>query len=217
VETPEGLQQHQSMNQPRTPLYRGSLSPKLAAEVSAAALRNAHRLIEDARVLVSACRYPTAITLAVLAIEEATKAELVRLIVSATKPKVLKEAWQAFRNHAIRQSDFMREVLSVVSANPELVKPDLGPIEEMLTVFKELGLYVDLTPNGEDYDEPARRLGNAAEHAKVFVDIAARFVGGKTAASVRAMELWLEHLGSAQTAGALARWKAAMEAEGLKS
>jgi AbiV family abortive infection protein len=148
------------MTRSRTPQYRGPLSPKLAADVSAASLRNANRLIEDARVLISAGRYPTAVSLSVLAIEEATKADMVRLIVSARTAELLKQAWQAFRNHASRQNAFMTEVMHHVSRNPDWLQPELGSPEEMLSLFKELGFYVDLTPKGQDFDEPERHFGN---------------------------------------------------------
>jgi AbiV family abortive infection protein len=83
----------------RTQPYEGPLSPKLAAEVSAAALRNADRLIEDAQILLIAGRWPSAVSLAVLAIEEAAKADLVHRIVLAAEPDARKRLDAALKNH----------------------------------------------------------------------------------------------------------------------
>ena len=209
------------MSRSRSPLYRGPLSPELASEVSAAALRNARRLIADAEVLVAANRLPTAVSLAVLAIEEATKAELVRLIVSASTSH-LKEAWQQFRGHDAKQSLFIKSVLDFAENNPEVLKPELGPLEEMLSVFKELGLYVDLFPNGQGYDDPTTHFTDA-QKVKRIVGIAAEHVRQSRSFSLRAMQLWRDCVGPKRPSDlrteeqAIERWKSAMKAEGLES
>jgi ABC-type branched-subunit amino acid transport system substrate-binding protein len=54
-------------------VYRGALSAAQIAAGMNAALRNARRLVKDARVLVETGAFPSAASLAILAIEEAGK------------------------------------------------------------------------------------------------------------------------------------------------
>ena len=102
-------------------LSRSAVARVGREEISAAALRNAKRLIGDAEILLAAGRHATVVALAVLAIEEATKAEMVRLIVSAPTPELRKEAWRAFRNHEFKQSSVIGAVRRAIEARPGLV------------------------------------------------------------------------------------------------
>jgi AbiV family abortive infection protein len=205
----------------RTSPYRGPLSPQLGADVSAAALRNAHRLIRDAEILVAAERWASAISLAVLAIEEAAKAEMVRLLVSA-RPEDLKDAWRAFRGHDFKQKSFTDAIRRAAAKMPKPIDPDLEPLDEMLSLLKELGFYVDIKRDGQGYAEPGDGSALDTPAAAVFVDIAMRRVEGTRASGLRDLELWYQHVGPGEKDEflpaelAILNWEAAMKAEGLE-
>ena len=60
------------------PQYKGKLDPEQIAQGMNAARRNAQRLADDAKLLLSAKRYPTAASLAILSIEESGKVSILR-------------------------------------------------------------------------------------------------------------------------------------------
>jgi AbiV family abortive infection protein len=79
--------------------YRDKLSPKQVADGMSAASRNAKRLLEDAEILLKAKRYPTAVSIAILAIEEVGKCPILRSLATAKNGEMLKEGWKAYRSH----------------------------------------------------------------------------------------------------------------------
>src|SRR5262249_43875544 len=147
--------------------------------LSNAALRNAKRLVEDAQILLAAKRWPTAVSLAVLAIEEAAKAEMVRLIVSASTPETLQQAWRTFRSHEFKQTRVIELVRKVAERRPELITPEDGPIERAMSLFKERGFYVDMDPVGHDWHEPgefSEQTEEEQEASELMVQLAAMIV-----------------------------------------
>ena len=58
--------------------YRGRLSPTQIADGMSAAQRNARRLVDDAKLLLDAGRFPSATSLAILSIEESGKTSILR-------------------------------------------------------------------------------------------------------------------------------------------
>ncbi|WP_429506530.1 AbiV family abortive infection protein [Pseudomonas moraviensis] len=59
-----------------------------------AALRNAARLAKDARLLIDADRLPSAVSLAILCIEEAGKISILRSLAFAENEQDLKTEWR---------------------------------------------------------------------------------------------------------------------------
>lgn len=80
--------------QKKLDVYRGKLSAAEIAKGMTVARRNARRLAGDAATLLAASRFPTAASLAVLAIEEAGKASMPRCKRPDSLPKV-KTSWSS--------------------------------------------------------------------------------------------------------------------------
>lgn len=82
--------------------FRGVLTPKQIADGMNAARRNAARLVADARLLLENDRFPTAASIATLAIEEAGKVSILRQLVGARTPETAKEIWREYRCHTAK-------------------------------------------------------------------------------------------------------------------
>nr|WP_268840569.1 AbiV family abortive infection protein [Photobacterium iliopiscarium] len=63
------------------------------------AQQNANRLLRDAEKLFELESYPTAYSIAVLAIEEAGKISILRELAVARDGNDVKDAWKAYRSH----------------------------------------------------------------------------------------------------------------------
>src|SRR5882724_4716347 len=87
------------MTKKRFDQFKGRLSAGGIAAGINAARRNASRLACDARLLLTQKRFPSACALAVLAIEEAGKASVLREIALARSDEELKDAWRQYRSH----------------------------------------------------------------------------------------------------------------------
>jgi hypothetical protein len=85
--------------------YRGELSPKQVADGMNAASRNAIRLLKDAEILFEAKRYPSASSLAALAIEEVGKSPILRSLA------VAKDA-DAIRMESVSESSKEKRVVA---------------------------------------------------------------------------------------------------------
>jgi len=82
--------------------YSGYLTPSQAAEGMSAALRNARRLTADAEILFRAGSWPTATSLALLALEEAGKVKVLRELAMASTASDLKAAWGRYTAHSVK-------------------------------------------------------------------------------------------------------------------
>ena len=72
----------------------------MAAEGIALARKNAAGLIADAELLLENERLPSAAALAILAIEELGKVQIIkRIVLHSDDAKQLKEAWKEYRSH----------------------------------------------------------------------------------------------------------------------
>ena len=102
--------------------------------------------------------------------------------------------------------------------------PDDGPVDRLLADLKDIGFYVDIGAGGHGYHEPGDGpndvlMADAAGILKLF----SKIVNNSRASSVRALELWRDHVGPSMARGeseaeaAMVAWQAAMDAEGLES
>ncbi|PDT50911.1 MULTISPECIES: AbiV family abortive infection protein [Sinorhizobium] len=85
------------MKSGRAEQYKGRSSAAEIAYGMNAAARNAKRLIHDAELLFENGRYPTALSIAILAIEEAGKISILRGLSVAPDDKTLIAAWRDYR------------------------------------------------------------------------------------------------------------------------
>lgn len=201
--------------------YRGPLSAKEVADGINAARRNAHRLVEDAKLLLTGKRYPSAASLAVLAIEEAGKVPILRCLPFAMSEEQIEEVWRDYRNHRAKNGawvvfDWARGKANHSLDFSKIVDKD-GKHTEVLEAIKQLGFYTDFYKN-QRWSEPVASID--AELAEGLVH-AAEILARPKAVTVREIELWIEHLSGAWNtpamAQALVRWAQAMEREGLGS
>ena len=201
--------------------YRGKLTPAQAAAGMNAAVSNARRLVEDAEILLKAGRAPTAASLAILSIEEAGKASILRSVVLARSDAERAAAWKDYRSHTRKNVTWML---------PELVAGGARSLEDFRPLFcessehpfaldqvKQLGLYTDCLGNAH-WSVPSEIVD--AQLAAMLVRIA-RILAMQQEHSEREVELWMEHMGPVwkkdmrSMKRALVGWFAAMREAGL--
>lgn len=201
--------------------YRGSLSAKEVADGINAARRNAYRLVEDAKLLLAEKRYPSAASLAILAIEEAGKVPILRSLPFAVSEEQIEEVWRDYRNHRAKNGawvvfDWARGKVDRISDFSRIFNKD-SKHTEVLEAIKQLGFYTDFYKNLR-WSEPGASID--AELAEGLVH-AAEILARPKAVTVREIELWVEHLSDAWNTTsmpqAIVRWAEAMEREGLGS
>jgi AbiV family abortive infection protein len=203
--------------------FSGRLSPQEAAGGMNAAEANASRLLEDAKLLLEANRFPTAASLAILSIEESGKVSILREIVLARSEQEAKEAWRGYRSHTKKNVTWLLPELAAKGARTlEDLRPLMDPGAEhphLLDKIKQLGFYTDCGRDAR-WAEPDRVIDES--FARSIVKIAS-LSAGRGRHTAREVELWVEHMGSVWKAEmawmktALSRWYQAMRAEGLEA
>lgn len=201
--------------------YRGALDPSQVAQGMNAAGRNARRLAQDARLLLDSGRFPSAASVALLSVEEAGKAPILRSLALARDGKDLKEAWRGYRSHT--RKNVMAGFIDQVLDGARKLDDFAGLFREEAdhtTLFdqvKQLGFYTDCLGEAH-WSEPedvveeglARQLVQTAE-----------ILAESRPVSTEEIELWVEHLGpvwnenSTWMRTALENWYAALQERGL--
>ncbi len=92
--------------------YRGKLSAAEVAKGMTVAGRNARRLADDAATLLAAGSFPTAASLAALAIEEAGKPSILRALALARNDAEIKDEWKAYRSHTRKNTTWLLPALA---------------------------------------------------------------------------------------------------------
>lgn len=209
-----GSNQHNPLDR-----YIGVLSADEIAAGINVAIRNAARLATDARILLDAHRFPTAASVAALAIEEAGKVSILRRLSVARDEKVAKVIWREYRNHRAKNSMWILPSL-VASGATSLVHfidavDQEGEHTAILDAVKQLGFYTDCYANGH-WSEPLEVVDE--ELARQLVHTA-EAISSKVEVTPREIELWREILGpvwdTPDMQSALLRWHQAMVSEGL--
>lgn len=185
-----------------------------------AAARNARRLASDATILLDAGRFPTAASLAALAIEEAGKVSILRGLAVVRDEKKLRGAWRDYRSHRAKNGAWILPALAAAGTRRlDQLRPVVernGDHNSLLDSVKLLGLYTDCYGEERNWSEPANVIGE--ELARQLVRTA-EIMAPKREVTIRELELWAEHLGPAwmtdEMPHALLRWHAAMVREGL--
>jgi AbiV family abortive infection protein len=201
--------------------YKANLSSvEIAAGMNAAAT-NARRLCEDAKLLLAQSRFPSALSLAALSVEESGKLSILRSLALARDQKELSETWREYRSHthknqmwpllqmfvqgARRLSDF-RSLVASGAEHPYI-----------LDNLKQLSFYTDCLgkrhwsiPNDVISQDIAEQIVRIAE-----------LLLPKREVTEREIELWIQHLkpvwkGSMESMeAAVASWHRQMCEEGL--
>lgn len=204
--------------------FRGALTAAQVAEGIRAASSNAARLAQDAKLLLEAGSFPTAASIAILAIEEAGKVSILRSLALARSDTEVSASWKEYRSHTRKNVAWLLPQLASQGAKR---LEDLRPLFEesaehpyLLDQLKQLGLYTDCLGRA-NWSSPAAVISQ--ELAESLVRTARLFAAsGSVECTTREIELWVEHVGPVwrQDLGwmkqAVVNWYAAMQEAGLK-
>ncbi|MGN7875567.1 AbiV family abortive infection protein [Roseateles sp. 22389] len=203
--------------------FNGPLNIEQLAEGMNLAKKNASRLHDDAKLLLEAGRYASAMSLAILAIEEAGKLSILRRMVSEKAPEQLKGLWKEYRSHTKKNAAWT--LLEHIKLDGRTKLQDLAHLFDsdsdhpyILDQIKQLAFYTDCLGQGNwTYPEDV-----ITEHLVRSIMLVARAQSGDRQTTSRELELWELHVGDAtrfatQREGneAIAAWYGAMQAEGL--
>jgi AbiV family abortive infection protein len=200
--------------------YRGPLDAAAIAEGINAASRNACRLVDDAKLLLDAERYPSAAALAALAIEERGKVSILRALAVAQSPEELRAQWRRYRDHRSKNGAWILPSLAAQGAHRldhlgEAVERD-AEHTAVLNSLKQIGLYTDCYGSNARWSEPKETIDGSLACALVNI---AELLSKEKIVTPREIELWVEHLSpvwnTSEMPHALLRWATAMHREGL--
>jgi len=197
--------------------YKGRLSPEQIAEGINVARRNARRLYEDAEALLHLDRLPSAVSLAILSIEESGKGPILRELALATTEEEVSKVWRDYRSHT------KKNIMWLV---PQLVANGARRLEEFRPLFeseaehphvldqlKQVSIYTDCLGKAH-WAEPSKVIDR--DLAVTLARIASILLSNNevTAEEIR---LWIKHMHGikhktfAEQKEALFRWYAEMQ------
>lgn len=199
--------------------YAGRLTASEVAAGILVAQSNAERLIEDAKILMEAGRYPSAAALAILAIEERGKVQILRRLALVSEERHVREAWREYRSHRAKNSGWILPSLVRAGVRTfEGLRPMVdidGEHTFVLDAIKQIAIYTDCLGN-RHWSIPDRVIN--ADLAKDMV-AHAEMMWGSSAVVEREIELWIEkvgpHYAKPGMAQAVVEFQAALHAEGL--
>jgi len=201
--------------------YRGQLTPSQIAQGMNAALENARRLVADADALLTIAAYPTAASLAVLAIEEAGKVSILRAIAVARTQQEANETWKDYRAHTKKNASW---ILPQLVAKGAQKLNDFRPIFDessdhpyVLDQIKQLGFYTDCLGKAH-WSKPVDVIDEQLSRSLVRL---ARVFANDSNHTEQEVELWIKHIGPVWKKDmswmkqGLINWYTAMQAAGL--
>lgn len=201
--------------------YRGKLSAEQIVEGMNAAVRNARRLADDAKIMLDSSRYPTAVALAILSIEETGKLPILRGIAVESDDYTLQRKWKTYRNHQKKNRNWVLPDLieqgTVDWRTLMVVLDDKAEHPMFLEQLKQLSLYTNCLDNA-DWSEPEEAIEK--ELAFKLVDCANQLAMNKIY-TLKEIELWIAHMKPVQgttveeMTEALSNWHNSMKKEGL--
>lgn len=173
--------------------YKGPLTPSEAAEGMNAAPKNARRLVEDADYLLTARRFASAASLAILAIEEAGKVSILRSLTLARSDDETVAEWKAYRAHTEKNRLWLLPQIVATGARKLTDFNELVADAEhayLLDQLKQLGFYTDCLGN-KHWSNPEDVVDEKLAKSLVRT---ARLLSGGGPISVLEVELWVKHL-----------------------
>lgn len=204
--------------------YRGKLSSAQIADGMNAAVANARLLLEDAKTLLERKRYPTATSLAILAIEEDGKTALLRYLALSTTEDGIRDAWKSYRSHTQK---------NIAWILPELAKRGARKLDDLYALVdkesdhpylldhvKQLGFYTDCLGEAH-WSVPVEAIDESL--ARGIVATAETLVNARTSKyTTKEIDLWIENLGPVwkkdmpSMKQGIVKFYAAMQAHGLE-
>ena len=138
------------------PRYNGTLTQEQVAEGVRLSQDNAVRLLNSARLLLHDGDAPTAMSLAILALEENGKVEILHKIGSASNSEDIKKYWREYRDHKSKTSAFLKDYAAQkgIVGCQEVTEfcehnSDMLPLVDLM---KQLGFYTDCSGNCHWHD-----------------------------------------------------------------
>ncbi len=201
--------------------YSGSLTPTQIAEGMNAARLNAKRLIDDARLLLASDRIPTALSLAVLAIEEAGKLPILRHLAIAEGESERRRVWADYRSH--RKKNLLWILPDLVAKGLESADDFFGAVFDeasdhgaVLDSLKQIGFYTDCLGRAH-WSVPTEVI--SADLARSIVKVGEILVGNQQI-TIEEIELYVRYLKPARYSPqamreATIKWHNALQARGL--
>ncbi len=207
--------------QKKLDVYKGRLSPAQVATGMNAAAANARRLAEDAATLLKAGRLPTAASLATLAIEEAGKISILRMLALASTDVDIVGAWRDYRSHSRKNVAWLLPQLAASGARKlddfRVLFDDSSDHPFLVDQIKQLGFYTDCL-GAAHWSVPSQVVDENL--ATTLVSIAELFAHDREYTE-KEVSLWIEHIGPVWKKDlswmkqALVNWSRAMQKAGL--
>jgi AbiV family abortive infection protein len=178
--------------------YVGRLSPEQASEGITAAQDNARGLLADAVLLLDHGRWARAAALAILAIEEAGKVDVLRAILLARDEREARDEWRDYRSHTRKNAHW---IIGHLAAKGARRLEDLRPIvregsahPHMLEATKQMALYSDAYGTCR-WSRPEREIDEPL--ARWLVELAQLLSPdeeGSAMTSAAELAVWVKHL-----------------------
>lgn len=181
---------HTNLNQ-----YRGRLSSGQIVDGINHAIANAKRLFSDADLLLKNNRYPSALGLAILALEEAGKVSILRNLATAKTNEDVNHCWKSYRTHI--EKNWWFAFPNAVATGARILEdyrslfshPDLNQLFDHL---KQVCLYTDCLGNAY-WSVPDVVIDK--EITRKNISDWSRLVMGMKDVTELEIELWIKHMG----------------------
>jgi AbiV family abortive infection protein len=179
-------------------------------------------LAEDAALLLERARFPTAASVAALAIEEAGNPQILRQIALARNDREAAEAWRDYRCHTRKNAVWIFVDLVAGGARKlDDFKAVFDPNSDhpsVLDQVKQLGIYTDCL-RGAKWSLPSAIIDESL--ARRLVTTATILATSQREVTETEIELWVKHIGPVWKGElswmqkGLENWYAAMQTSGL--
>jgi AbiV family abortive infection protein len=174
--------------------FTQKISLEKAVEISNGAIENAKSLYEDAKLLFENEKYPRAIALAILSIEESGKPSIIRNIILEEDAKEISHLWKSYRKHQDKNSMWIVPELIINGAktleNLRKVVDSKSDHPQTLDNLKQLCFYSDVFTKGK-LSLPINVANK--EIAFSILQIAKANIKG-TLDNKDSLEIWVKHL-----------------------
>lgn len=174
--------------------FTQKISLEKAAEISEGAIKNAKSLLEDAKLLYENDKYPRAISLAILSIEESGKPSIIRGIVLEDDPKQISNLWKSYRKHQDKNSMWIVSELILNGArtleNLRKVADPKSDHPQTLDNLKQLCFYSDVFTKGKLSIPDNVANKEVAQSLIATAELSIK----ESLNSVDALEIWVKHL-----------------------
>lgn len=198
--------------------FRSFLTTDQVAAGMTCAKLNAKRLAMDAQILFDAERYPSALSLAVLSLEESGKLTILREMATAVTEYEILELWKRYRRHTAKHALTLMPARIAKGARRaiqfrECVEDKAQDEKKTYDALKQLGFYTDCLGKAH-WSMPAEVIDRKL--AEILVRFAVTISSRERHTTTREIELWAMHMQAGLTRPNLINWARAMVAEGIE-